>query len=130
MERQCPARDQPGQLPGLVVFGWALAQVRVALGLVDDDLQAEDVHVVADLGLKLPDLLPGGLVAITVYDALHQRDDGERQAGVGRRAAPARVKVTRGKVAVRPRPSASVQVTRSWQVSLKTAVKASSRSAR
>ena len=53
VEGQRAARDQPRQRVGVVRVGGALAEERVAFGLVDDDLQAEHVHVVPDLGLQL-----------------------------------------------------------------------------
>ena len=64
-----------------LVLGRALAEERVALGLVDDDLQAQHGHVVPDLRLQLEQLAPGPVVGVPVDDALHQLGDDERQIG-------------------------------------------------
>ena len=49
VEGQRPARDQPGELLLVILVVGALAEEGVPLGLVDDDLQAEDGDVVPDL---------------------------------------------------------------------------------
>ena len=61
----------------------ALAQERVALGLVDDDLQAQHVHVVPGLRLQLEQAAPRVVVRVAVDDALHELGDGERQIRFG-----------------------------------------------
>ena len=83
MEGQCPARDQPGQRVGVVRVGGALAEERVAFGLVDDDLQAQHVHVVPGLRLQLEQAAPRAVVRVAVDDALHELGDGERQIRFG-----------------------------------------------
>jgi len=109
---KCATRDQPGKLPGVVGVVGALAEKCVALGLVDDDLQAQHVHEIPGLGLQLQQAAPPAVMRVAVDNALHELGDDERQIWFGSHP-PLLAYVTRGSVAVRSRPSVADQVIRS-----------------
>src|SRR5690606_34880458 len=88
VERQLAARDEPRHALVALVLGLR-AQVRVAVALVDDDLQPEHRDGVAHLGLAREQVAPQRLAGLAVDDALEQRRDDDGQLRVARGAGRA-----------------------------------------
>ena len=86
VNEQAVARDEAGDVDVVVVH---LPQVGVALGLVDEQLEAHDGHVVTHAGVLAPEQCPGGRVVGLVEHAAHEGDDDPRQVEhvVGERGA-------------------------------------------
>jgi hypothetical protein len=83
VEGQCPARDQPGQRIVFLGVSGALTEKRVALGLIDNDLQAEHVYIIAGLRLQIEKTAPRTVMRVTVDNALHELRDCVRQIRFG-----------------------------------------------